>query len=453
MRPGNVFSGAAFRVAALSLIVFAAVMLVAGAAITSVVRDAVERQIRSQIAAEVVLFSEIYRSGGEAALRRALTELERAGMKNRQVAGFFSEDGEPLAGGFSLRPDFVGWGVMRHETALQGDDGRYQVNVVQLGRRKLVVGRNMDLAGEVTKTLQGALLVAGFIVTLVIVALGYFVSSRVLGRLSRMALVLGAVSRGDDQARLEVRRGGDQIDHISKLINAHLDRLSALMNATRNAVTAIAHDLRTPLGRASLTVQEAQNAAEKGENPAQALEKASGEIAALSDVFDTILRIARIAGTDDRSAFTALSAGALLRDIAETYQPVLEEEGRSLTLDAPEDGPLILGDRQMLDQLFANLFANISRHTPPGTSAALSLSAADERVTITLADTGPGLPEAMREAPPAPFRQIAVMSGGAGAGLGLAMVRAVADRHKAALRLSDNAPGLRVELEFTQAKP
>lgn len=448
MRPGNVFSGAAFRVAAISLLVFCAVMVVTGAAIIEIVRVSMTNDLRAQIAGEVILFSGIYHNEGEAALEAAVERLGRAEVPGQTVAGMFGKGGEHLAGGLSLAPDFIGWGtVTRSRTARAG---RYHVEAVTIGGRKLVVGRSLEQVEAMRARLMKALLVAGLVVTFVIMVIGYIVSSNVFRRMQRMALVLGEVSRGDDKIRLEVGRGDSQFDQIARMMNAHLDRLSALMRATRNSIIAIAHDLRTPLNRASLRVQEVSGRVEQGSEAEAALAEVGEEIRSISEVFDTILRIARISGSDDRSDFEPLSATALAREMAETFQPVLEEGGMRLALEAKGEA-MIRGDRRMLTQMLANLIENVSHHCPEGTEVTLAIHEDRESVQMILADNGPGIPEDRRKAALDPFQQFAGLKDSQGVGLGLALVRAIADRHHAALTLSDNAPGLKVTVSFPKS--
>jgi signal transduction histidine kinase len=114
----------------------------------------------------------------------------------------------------------------------------------------------------------------------------------------------------------------------------------------------------------------------------------------------------------------------------------------------PAAPQLIAGDRELLIQMFANLVENAIRHCPPGTRISLSLGAHDGTVTATVSDDGPGIPASERENV---FRRLYRLDKSRttpGSGLGLSLVRAVAELHGATLTLEDNQPGLRVRMAF-----
>ncbi|MFV0336029.1 MAG: ATP-binding protein [Tropicimonas sp.] len=451
MRQGNILSGAAFRVAALSLAVFCVVMLAAGFAIVEMVRAAMIHDIRAKIAEEVVLFDEISKNEGPAALVEAINRLSRLKMPAQPIVGLFAPNGARLAGDVELAPDFIGWGEIAQRVGGARARQGYHVEVVALGGRKFVVGRSLDTVEAMERALTRALLIAGGLFILVSLAIGYFASRNVLGKLETMADVLEDVSRGESGARLPIGERRDQIDRISVMINAHLDRLSALMETTRNSIIAVAHDLRTPLNRAFLSVQKAADERADEAERAAALAAAEAEINGIGETFDTILRIARITAGD--GAFEPIEAAALVAEIAETYRPVLEDAGRALTVETPDGDPVwIAGDRRMLFQMLVNLIENAARHAPEGGAVAILARSDPRGPEIVIADHGPGIPPGLRREAVKPFHQITGLGAGGGAGLGLALVRAITDRHKAVLDLSDNEPGLRVAVRFPKAQ-
>ncbi|MFV0475052.1 MAG: sensor histidine kinase [Pikeienuella sp.] len=449
MRQGNILSGAAFRVAALSLAAFCVVMLATGFAIVEIVRASMIRDIRVKIAEEVVLFDEIYRNEGPVALVEAIERLSRLKMPAQPIVGLFDPNGARVAGDVELAPGFIGWGEIAQRVGGARAKQGYHVEVVSLAGRKFVVGRSLDTVEAMERTLTRALLTAGAIFVLVSLAIGYVLSRNMLGKLETMAAVLEDVSRGKSGARLPTGDGRDQIDRISVMINAHLDRLSALMETTRNSITALAHDLRTPLNRTFLSVQKAADERAGEADRRAALEAAGAEIGAIGETFDTILRIARISAEEGDGGFERISAAELAREIAETYQPVLEDTGRDLAIETPAGDPAwIMGDRRMLFQLLVNLVENAARHAPEGDTVTILARTDGPAARIEIADHGPGIPPERREEAIKPFHQIAGLGAPGGAGLGLALARAIADRHRAALELSDNAPGLRIAVRF-----
>lgn len=451
MRPGNVLSGAAFQTAALSLAAFVVVLGVAGAAIIGTVRASMTQDLRAQIAEEVILFQEIFHKQGPEELLRVIDSLGRANIPNQQVVGMFSPRGDRLAGDLPLAPDFVGWGTLNRSQALRTGPQAYQAEVVLLEGRTIVVGRSLTPIKATTATLIRALALAGLAVTVVSLLIGYLLSRNVYGKLDRMAQTLDAVSRGDSRIRLPVGASNDQIDRVSVRINRHLDRLSDLTESTKNTIIAIAHDLRTPLTRAYNLVQSAGGAGSDAPARAQSLAAAEAELESIGGAFDAILRISRISAANGEEGFAMIGAAALTAEIVETYEPVLEAAGQILELQAPSSSDaMILGDQKMLWQMLVNLVENASRHCPAGTRVTISARSLDGAAILEVSDDGPGVPEGMIDKIVTPFTRIEERAEG-GAGFGLALVRAIAERHRAELSLADNEPGLRVTVRFPPA--
>ena len=150
-----------------------------------------------------------------------------------------------------------------------------------------------------------------------------------------------------------------------------------------------------------------------------------------------------------RSAFAELDLAQLLDDVGELYEPLAAEKGQRLTVEANGAAP-IRGDRDLLFQALANLVDNAIKYTPEGGRIALSVKDRDGRTEVAVADTGPGIPAALREKVFQRFFRVDSSRSAPGSGLGLSLVRAVADLHDAGVALSDNSPGLRAVLSFAR---
>src|SRR5690606_15105979 len=141
---------------------------------------------------------------------------------------------------------------------------------------------------------------------------------------------------------------------------------------------------------------------------------------------------------------------ALLDDAADYHAPQAEEHGLAFEVRIA-DGLGVTGDRDLLFQAVSNLIDNAIKFTPEGGRVLLAAARAGADVLVTVADTGPGVPAALRAKVPERFFRAPDARGVEGFGLGLAMVRAVAERHGSALAFRDGAPGLVVEWRFPQA--
>jgi signal transduction histidine kinase len=168
---------------------------------------------------------------------------------------------------------------------------------------------------------------------------------------------------------------------------------------------------------------------------------------ALLSTFTSLLSIARIeAGTYDANRDPVdLTQG--VNDAFELYTALAEEKSVTLACDA-DAGVRVRGDRNLLFQAITNLLDNAIKYTPTGGQVSISLKANDGRPVLEVADSGPGIPDDMREKVLQRFYRLDKSRSEPGAGLGLSLVLAITQRHGVELRLEDNAPGLRVRMLF-----
>jgi signal transduction histidine kinase len=127
---------------------------------------------------------------------------------------------------------------------------------------------------------------------------------------------------------------------------------------------------------------------------------------------------------------------------------VVEEAGQELVGRRPPVDVPITGDRRMVVEMLVNLITNASRYSPAGSRIELGAAIEDGQPTLVVTDSGPGIPADKRQAVFEPFRRLNPERDERGAGLGLALVKAIATRHRATVELSDNAPGLKVTVRF-----
>jgi len=450
MLHGNILSGAPFRAAIFLVGIFIAILVMMGVVLYNLTESSLYHELEQQIREETILFNQVYNRGGQKALVGVLNQLERPVIAGERIAGLFDSQGNRLAGNVPTAPDFVGWKTLTLGVQAAADGGNFHLFTAKLETTTLVVGRSTGFIEAVMRQFLIDCALAGLVVVLSSLTIGYVLSRRMFFKLERLANILNEVSRGDMRARLPVEASNDQIDRVSRQINAHLDQLSTLMSSTRNTANAIAHDLRAPLNRTYLLLQEALAAQETGSETEVLIDRAGMEIREVSEIIDTILRIARIEGGADHPGFDVFSLSELVSELAEVFQPVIEGAGQRLSVDNdPSADALVNGDKKMLRQMLVNLIENAICHCPAGTSITLATGTTpQEGVFLSVADTGPGVEQELRQKVLEPFFRVDASRSSPGSGLGLALVKAIAVRHSATLSLEDNSPGLRVTIVF-----
>ena len=459
MDRGNVLSGAAFSAVLLSAVAFLVVLATVGVMGHSYVTRNLTDALHQEVQTRWDLFAEVYGTDGTEELVGLIDSAILFTDQGRRAVGLFDEHGKPIAGNLLTPPKATGWqeGALDLSPRMGGAQTTrtpvdFLYHVDRIGDLMFVVGETLDHRVQIDRAILRTLAITGFVIVLVMLGSGYFFSRTSLRKLEQMETVLAQVAEGDMGARLVVSPSKDQIDRIALRLNTHLDALSRLMVSTRATTAAIAHDLRSPLARAYLGLGRALDRVDAGADPRVEIEDTQAELERMAHIFDSFLRLARIESGADGVAFGMVDLALVLEDLVETYQPVAEDNGQHLTYARPDNGAIrVTGDRAMLQQMVVNLLQNAVSHGGIGCQITLSLARDADHVCLSVSDTGPGIPEAAREAVFEPFHRLDPSRSQPGNGLGLALVRAIADRHGAQITLSDTAPGLRVKIRFAAA--
>lgn len=267
-----------------------------------------------------------------------------------------------------------------------------------------------------------------------------------LHSLARIDLIRDALQRfasGDHRAAPPQDPYGDEIDQLGVEINSSLTRINNLMTEVRNVTSHIAHELRTPLTRLQ---NRLVSAAEKTEGEIhQELLGAVAESERLHSLFRAVMRIGEVESGRCAHTFEQFAARELLEDLHEYYLPLAEQRGSPLLVHV-EGSCLIKGDRDLLFQALANMTDNALKYSPPGATVELYARRYRQRVEIGVADHGPGIAADKRNQATDRFQRLDTANMIEGHGLGLTLVKAIAELHSADLSLQDNDPGLRIAL-------
>src|SRR5881275_1617608 len=458
---GKLLRTTAFKLTLVYLTVFAlfAAFLLAYFACNT--RRLITEQITQTVDAEITGLAEQYRQGG---LRRLVFVVDaRSRRPGSSLYLVTTRAGEGLAGNVgSLSTGILesaGW----TETAYRrlddpdGTEHHALVRVFQLpGGFRLLVGRDL----EERERLRDIVLAAGrwslAIVIVLGLAGGLFVTRRVLRRVDDMTETTRTIMAGNLAGRLAIAGTGDELDRLASNLNAMLERIEALMRGLKEVSDNIAHDLKTPLTRLRNRCEEALRLAEDESQYRAALESTIEESEALIRTFNALLMIARAESGQARDGMTEFDAAEIARGVGELYEPLADEKGIHLKVEAPAAAP-VHGNRELVSQALANLVDNAIKYGAEmnGANAEIVVTARGEgdRILLAVADSGRGIPAPDRGRAVERFVRLEQSRSQPGSGLGLSLASAVARLHGGELKLEDNHPGLKTVISLPRATP
>jgi len=276
---------------------------------------------------------------------------------------------------------------------------------------------------------------------------GGIVARYVGGRVRSIATVADRISAGDFGQRVRTSQSSDAFDRLGQRINEMLDRIGLLMDELRMVTDSLAHDLRSPVSRlrsAAHSAAETGDPAERDQQLASVVRQADS----LMRILTTVLEISRSEARTSRSQFSGFDVGALGAELSEMYEPVAEEAGAALRFRRPDHPIELFGHRQLIAQAVSNLVENAIRYGAAGQAIDVTVGDDGRQLSIAVADHGPGIPEGRREEALRRFGRLDSSRSQEGAGLGLALARAIAHLHGGELVLEDNGPGLIAVLQL-----
>jgi signal transduction histidine kinase len=461
---GKIVRTTAFKLTLVYLTVFAlfaAILLIYFALST---RRLVTEQITETVDAEITGLSEQYRQGG---IRRLVLIVDnRSRRPGSSLYLVTTASGEGLAGNVgSLAPgvlDRAGWTETAYRRLDEAEDAEHRAlaRVFQLpGGFRLLVGRDL----EERERLHDIIVSAGRWSIAVVIVLGlaggFFITRRVLKRIDAMTGTAQRIMAGDLGGRLPIAGTGDELDRLADNLNSMLERIEALMRGLKEVSDNIAHDLKTPLTRLRNRSEAALRSAKTDADYRAALETTIEESDRLIQTFNALLMIARTESGQGREDMTEFDAAEIARDVGELYEPLADEKGLSLKVEAPEPARLT-GNRELVSQALANLVDNAIKYAQPrkGTAEAngeivVAARGNGSGIELAVSDHGPGIPASDRGRVVERFVRLEQSRSEPGSGLGLSLAAAVAHLHGGALKFEDNAPGLKAVITLPRAGP
>ena len=381
----------------------------------------------------------------------AIDERLRQDPRGVQLAAIFAADGHRITGNLeSLPPD------LRIDAEAQGADiirtdrnGREHQTVRAIARRMrngqvLVLGRNVDEAKEISHVVGQALalgLLPGFFLCLLA---GAWLSVRAQKRVQEVNQRVQRIIAGDLRERLPHRSVDEPFSKLAVIVNGMLDEMETMIHALAGVGNDIAHDLRTPLTRARLTLERGRTNAATLEQLQAVADKAIAGIDQSLTIITALLRLAEIENSRRSAGFGTVALDEMLREVCDIYEPIAENKNIALRVGATQ--PLtVRGDRDLLIEAVANLVDNAIKFTPEGGKVDIALLRGEDETIVRVTDTGCGISEQEREAVLRRFYRSDKIRNTPGVGLGLNLVAAIVKLHGFRMAIR-SGPGCRVEI-------
>jgi signal transduction histidine kinase len=455
MKAGRLLRSATVRLALFYAVVFGGSALAVLGFVYWSTAAYMARQADQTIEAEIGSFAERYGTGGLAGVTALIQERLSRRPAGAWIYLLVDPDLEPVVGNLRswprAEPDAGGWLAFQLEDAAREGEihgARARTFRLQSGYL-LLVGRDMHDLESVQRLIRRTT-ISGLLVAALLALVGGAVTTwTTLRRIGVINATVAEIMAGDLSRRIPADDTGDDFSQLVGNLNRMLDRIESLLDGVRQVSDNIAHDLRTPLAR----LRNRLDGLARDDAPETRREAAEGAIReadGLLATFSALLRIASIESGARRSGFERVDLAELAEDVVELYEPLAEERTQRLTLEAPRR-PVVEGDPELLSQALANLVDNALKYTPREGAVEVVVDASEGAPSVTVSDSGPGVPAAEREAVFRRFYRLDASRSSPGSGLGLSLVAAVARLHHLDIRLEDRSPGLRVVLRWPTA--
>jgi signal transduction histidine kinase len=376
--------------------------------------------------------------------RRLLEDLALNGDK-RNIFALFAADGSPIVGNLEhvppgLRTD--GPPVEIPPSPSFPASARLIARRLPSGR-VLVAGRDVNQLVEMRRIMASALIWSGVSILLVGLACGTALSIAPLRRLRTLQATARDIASGDLERRMPISPQGDELDMFAATVNQMMEQVERLMSEIEGATQAIAHDLLTPLSRATIQLRRIQ---QQPRIEPEEVAHVTGELNEMLDRFRAILRIAELDARQRRAGFSRVDLAEVIAPIVDLYGPLAEAGGVHL-LRSGERGAIVEADAKLLFEAVCNLVDNAIKFAGHGSTVQVRLSEDAAAPRIIVQDDGPGIPADKRATVLQRFYRGEHNPHIPGSGLGLSVVAAIIRLHGFELILENAHPGLRAVID------
>ncbi len=372
-------------------------------------------------------------------LNESIDESLRAGQPVADREDGFVRTLEPGESGGVLSPAErrrAARGPVFFERKVRGIEGTSRI-LARPGRAGTVVvgARSLQDRDETLAGLAGAFAIGGPVAILLASLLGYGLAAGALRPVEEMRRRAAEVSLEGGEERLPLPEARDEIHALGQTLNEMLDRLRDSFDRERQFVADASHELRTPVAVLKAELESALRADDLGPHARESLVAALEECDSLAQLAEDLLVLARTTDGKLPVRTERVDAAELLGDVRRRFADRAAERGREIRVEAPE-GLAIEADPLRLRQALGNLVDNALRYGAG--EVLITARRADGAAELEVSDSGAGFGALGERAFERFVRGDGARTGG-GAGLGLAIVRAVAEAHGGRASMRDGA--------------
>jgi signal transduction histidine kinase len=247
--------------------------------------------------------------------------------------------------------------------------------------------------------------------------------------------------------RIPLRGTQDEWDHLAQNLNSMLERIEGLMAEVKQVSDNVAHDLRTPLTRMRGRLEKAGIEKSVSESDQSLINETITDLDDVLRMFLSLTRISQIEATNQKIAFRKVNLLEIATAVGDLFDASAESKGGRVAVIG-DKSIRISADRDLLFDAISNLVDNAIKHGRDGGVVIVGVELKDGGAVVSIADDGPGIPPDEVQNVFKRFYRLERSRSTPGNGLGLSLVAAVVRLHGAHVALSDNKPGLKVELHF-----
>ena len=451
----RLFGTTVFRLSLVYALAFSLITATALGVIYWTAKEELQSQTDSRLQLETDVLLNLYRDKDINALFQTLR------LKNeREGRGFFiyaliPREQQDLVANF--KPEYVtemgtrGFATMALSSIIKVSEEGHEDDPVRVllsllpGDYQLLVGRDINEQHAVLNKVYSVMIITLLVSVGLALLGGMLMGQQVLNRIERVRKTAGEIIEGDLSLRMPVTGRNNEFDQLSLTLNTMLQRIEQLMQGVRGVTDNLAHDLRKPLNRIRNRLEVTLLEARDEENYREVIRQTINDAEELVKTFNALLSIARVESGERRVNWHSVNLPELIEELGELYEAVAEEQEIQFSY-ASEPDLTISGNQQLMAQAITNLLDNAMKFTPPGGRVSLQAKRDKNNISITVTDTGPGIPPEEYQHVFERFVRLENARSTPGNGLGLSLTQAVAKLHNGNIELGDNHPGLIVTI-------